>query len=227
MAGRPKNEVGAERYHNGGKQNWNGKRWISSSYYARTAQQADPAPPAQQPDPAPPTPEPDPIPPAPQPDPAPPAPKEEIAKEVIEPRKPEPVSFVEDDELAEIFGAFKDVIEDTGEEGRKEEEEEEGPIDLTPEGQAKEAAGTVHIKGKHLVFVMDILGSFIASFIVKKAKISNQPRSDFKLSKEERTELAEVAEEAAETLTFDTSSPWGALGISYFALLAFKIEKED
>ena len=197
--GRPKNEIGAIRETENGRKAWNGKRWVSEAHFKTISPIAEPAP----------------------------KPKEEQqtgykesppkTSQQLEPDpiEPEPSPEIASEELDDIFSGFSDIIE------TPESEESE-----SPESEESEAQGnSVKIKGKHLVFIIDLLGSFLAAYIVKKSGISKQDRKDFKLTSEEREELEEVAAEAAETLSIDLGNPWAALGMSYFALIAFKLER--
>lgn len=195
--GRPKNEIGAIRETENGRKAWNGKRWVSEAHYKtiNPSREPEPAPEYKAPEPAP-----EPIP--------------EPAPETVNPLNDNPL--IEASELDDMFSSFSDIIEPQA--------SEESPADLEPEQDAPES-NSVTIKGKHLVFIIDLLGSFLAAYIVKKSGLSKQERKDFKLTKEEREELEEVAGEAAETLSFDLSNPWAALSVSYLALISFKLER--
>lgn len=143
-----------------------------------------------------------------------PEPATQPAPENVNPLNGNPL--IEASELDDIFSSFADIIEP--------QSSEEAPADIDSDIDAPQS-NSVTIKGKHLVFIIDLFGSFLAAYIVKKSGLSKQERKDFKLTKEEREELEEVAGEAADTLSIDLGNPWAALGMSYFALIAFKLER--
>ena len=205
--GRPKNPIGAIRETENGRKAWNGKRWVSEAHFKTMNPSEEPKP---------------------QPQPAPEKPKlsEDFTGYKENPPKPiqeataeeqsEPDPIIEAEELDDMFSSFADIIEP--------QSSEEAPADIES-GLDEPQRNSVTIKGKHLVFIIDLFGSFLAAYIVKKSGLSKQERKDFKLTKEEREELEEVAGEAAETISIDLGNPWAALGMSYFALIAFKLER--
>lgn len=204
--GRPKNPIGAERTKNDTLQKWNGKRWVSADYFDRTHPKPTPEPTA--PDPMsqePPKPEPQPWP---TPEPTPDSPQDIEGGERITQDDSEISADLED--MASLF----DQMQET-------------PADDMPEMEADDEGASFKVKGEHLLLVLDIAGSFLAQFVTKKFKISNQPREDFKLTKSEREELSELAQACAETITFAGSdNPWVNFSAGYLLLMTTKVKSK-
>lgn len=201
--GRPRTPHGARREKDGKTERWNvnskGKgRWVTEEYFNQQEKlKSLEESPEPKPEPAP----------EPKPEPAP------------EP-KPEPIRDInaEPDLLSELEG-MANIFDQLPEEESEEAEPEEFN-DLEEGGQ-----NVPGIKGAHLLAVVDLLGSMAAAFILKKAKISNQPRSDFKLTQEEREELADAAQACADTLKLNIDNPWASLAIGYAALVSLKVKR--
>ena len=92
--------------------------------------------------------------------------------------------------------------------------------------EAEEESGGQTISGEMLLRILDFGGRFAGAFILQKYfKKDAITRDDLKMTKEERQELQEFADEAAATINFQAAgNPWLSLIIAYAIILAMKIE---
>jgi hypothetical protein len=92
--------------------------------------------------------------------------------------------------------------------------------------EAQEDSGGHTISGEMLLRILDFGGRFAGAFILQKYfKKDAITREDLKMTKEEREELQEFADEAAATINFKAAgNPWVSLIVAYAIILAMKIE---
>lgn len=92
--------------------------------------------------------------------------------------------------------------------------------------QSDNKSQSVKIKGRHIISFLDLAGSRGAAFVESKLTKKKSNFSDFKLTSDEKEELQEAAEAAAETINFKASeSPWVNLIVLYILIIALKVSE--